>query len=196
MDDVAPDPLAELDEAALRRLARRADRVRSRPGGIDRVAERVGVERRRVRLLADAWAEGGAFGVAALGPAPADTDAEALRRADGAVEAWRRRHFPLEALRWETWRNRITVWHLLPGQDRLGDLERRPMAQLRLTRDGRWHLYSKAAQGEWWPVVVKGRRGEQTVADCLEAVRNDGAGRFWTTHPPAGASSEPWFRPG
>jgi hypothetical protein len=156
------------------------------------MARRVGVPARRLRLLADAWNEGGASGVTALGPAPRDVDRDSMRRIDGALEAWRRRHYPLEALRWDVWRNRVTVWHLVPGPNRRGDLDRRALAHLRLTPEGRWHLYRKAAQGEWWPVPVLGPRGEQDMHACLEAIRLDPGGAFWSTEPRIYDRSDFW----
>lgn len=194
---VPPDPLADTTPRRLCRLARRAHRSQRRGGPpLERLAARTAVPVRRLRLLADAWAEAGASGIEALGPAPAEVDEAALRRLDGALEAWRRRHYPLEALRWELWRNRGTVWYLVPGRDRRGDLERRPLAQLRLTGDGRWHLYRKAAQGEWWPVPVNGPRRGQDVADCLRAIRIDVGNQFWNTAPRAYEGSDFWLGPG
>jgi hypothetical protein len=48
-----------------------------------------------------------------------------------------------------------------------------------VTHEGRWHLYARAAHGEWWPVVVRGWRGQQSVSDALRAVELDAANRFW-----------------
>ena len=193
-----PDPI-DLRPRALRRLARDAVRARG-TAGLAALAQRSGQDARTLRLLADAWLEGGPSGLAALGPAPAATDEAAMVRADGALEAWRRRHFPLEALRWDVWRNRVTVWHLLPGADRRGDLERRALCHLRLTPDGapdgRWHLYRKAAQGEWWPVVVQGRRAAQDLRHCLDAVRVDAVGQFWSSRPSRPEGSDSWFDDG
>ncbi len=194
-----PDPLAGRSPRSLVRLARRASRAwERRADGLERLALRTDVPVRRLRMLGDAWTEGGASGVEALGAAPArdDVDADELRRIDGALEAWRRRHYPLETLRWDVWRNRVSVWHLVPGPDRRGDLDRRPLAHLRLTGDGRWHLYRKASQGEWWPVIVNGRRGPQDMHHCLEAVRIDLEGRFWRTPPRSYEGSDFWFGPG
>jgi hypothetical protein len=182
-----------LSARQLTRLARRAARAQRRgPHALDRVALQSGLPLRRLRFLADAWTEGGASGMRALGPAPPDADVEAVRRMDGALEAWRRRHYPLEMLRWDSWRNRLTIWHLLPGTDRRSDCEYRALAHLRLTEDGRWHLYRKAAQGEWWPVPVVGPRGEQDMHDCLEAIRIDVDRVFWTAPPRAYDSTDYW----
>ena len=173
------DPLAALDPRALRAIARRADRLRrADPDGFARMAARTGVEVRRLRLLADAWTAAGASGVEALGPAPAD-GADVVPEAVGAaLEAWRRRSLPLEALRWDVWRNRVTVWRAVAPDDRTGAPAEEALLQLRRTPDGRWHLYRRAAQDEWWPVRVgRGRRGT-TLAACLDAVLADPAGRF------------------
>lgn len=195
----AGDPLEGWSRRALARLARRASRAwYRRVDGLDRLSARTTVPVRRLRMLGDAWNEGGDSGVQALGPAPArdEVDKDELRRIDGALEAWRRRHYPLETLRWDVWRNRVSVWHLMPGSDRRGDLERRPLAHLRLTQDGRWHLYRKASKGEWWPVLVRGRRAPQDMHDCLEAIRLDPEGRFWHTPPRSYEGSDFWFGPG
>lgn len=193
------DPLDGYSTRALVRLARRAARAwERRADGLERLALRTDVPMRRLRMLGDAWTEGGVSGVEALGPAPADADVDpgAMRRMDGALETWRRRHYPLETLCWDVWRNRVTVWHLVPGPDRLGDLERRPLAHLRLTADGRWHLYRKASQGEWWPVIVNGRRTAQDMHVCLDFVHLDPDGRFWRTQPRPYEGSDFWFGPG
>lgn len=174
------DPLATLDARRLARLARRADRVRRTRGkGLHALAARVGVPARRLRLLADAWAEAGAEGLVALGPAPECVDDAAVGHADAAIEAWRQRYYPLETLEWEVWRNRITVWRVVPPADRRAGAERRPLLQLRWT-DARWHLYRRAAQGEWWPVPVNGPRRAQDVDACLDEVHRDLGGRFWS----------------
>lgn len=178
------DPLDDLTLQQLVRLARRSSRARRRHGShLQRLARKVRVPTRRLRFLADAWEEGGPSGLVALGPAPREIDLEAMRRIDGALEAWRRRYYPLETLRWDVWRNRVTVWHLVPGSDRRGDLDRRPLAHLRLTPGGRWHLYHKASQGEWWPVVVAGPREGQDMHRCLEAIRLDVHCAFWNAEP-------------
>jgi hypothetical protein len=190
------DPLDRLTRRQLIRLARRAARAARRPGGhLQRLARRSCVDVRRLRLLADAWEEAGASGIVALGPAPRENDVAAMRRMDGALEAWRRRHYPLEALRWDVWRNRVTVWHLVPGRDRRGDLDRRALAHLRLTPDGRWHLYRKETQGEWWPVVVVGPRAHQDMFSCLDALRVDADSAFWSAEPQGYEGSEFWFGP-
>lgn len=190
------DPLRGWRTGRLVRLARRAHRRRGHGGAaLDRLAERADVPPRRLRLLADAWAEGGRSGILALGPAPADVDHAAMQRLDGALEAWRRRHYPLEALSWDSWRNRLTVWQLVVGADRRGEAERRPLCQFRLTPDGRWHLYRKAVQGEWWPVPVLGRRASQGVDSCLDAVRADVLGFFWNAGPVTSEGAELWLGP-
>ncbi|HUG83127.1 MAG TPA: hypothetical protein VMM13_01115, partial [Euzebya sp.] len=149
------------------------------------LAIRTGVTPRQLRLLADAWAEGGRSGLEAIGPAPEGED-ELMARAEEVIETWRRRHFPLDALEVQRWRGRSTVWWLVPGQDRGGDLQRHPLMQLRRTGDGRWHLFRRAIQGEWWPVVVRGRRRRQSLSACLDAVRVDPLHHFWgPSGPPA-----------
>jgi hypothetical protein len=177
---VTEPPASDFAPRRLRRIARRAERARRHGHGVERLAARTGLPPRQLRFLADAWAEGGRSGLDAIGPAPPRSDSDAMRRADGAIEAWRRRHYPLETLRWERWRNRVTVWQVVPPADRQAAPERRPVLQLRWTPDGRWHLYRKAAQGEWWPVPVRGRRAPQDVIDCLDAARVDVANQFWT----------------
>ncbi len=196
LEERLADPLQGWRIRRLVRLARRAHRGRGRGAEVlGRLAERADVSPRRLRLLADAWAEGGRSGIVALGPAPAVVDQAAVQRMDGALEAWRRRHYPLEALRWDSWRNRLTVWQLVVGADRRGELDRRPLCQLRLTPDGRWHLYRKAVLGEWWPVAVMGRRAEQGADSCLDAVRADVLGVFWNASSQALDSPELWFDP-
>jgi len=195
-DERHADPLQGWRTQRLVHLARRAHRRRARgEEALLRLARRAGVSPRRLRLLADAWAEGGRSGIVALGPAPADVDQTAIQRVDGALEAWRRRHYPLEALRWDSWRNRLTVWQLVVGADRRGEAVRRPLCQLRVTPDGRWHLYRKAVQGEWWPVPVLGRRVDQNADSCLEAVRADVLGFFWNAASPTAEGAELWFGP-
>lgn len=194
--NVPADPLAVMPERALMRLARRAARARRRDGrALERLAARVPVASRRLYLLADAWEEGGAGGVVALGPAPSEVDEDAMAELGVAVEAWRRHHYPLEMLHADVWRNRVTIWHLVPGRDRRGDADRRALAHLRLTPDGRWHLYHKAAQGEWWPVRVSGPRREQDVQDCLDAVAIDETGAFWGAQPRTREGRDFWFGP-
>jgi hypothetical protein len=181
------DPLADARPALLRRLARRADRLRRRrPDALPALAAQHGVTVRRLRLLADAWAEAGASGVQALGPA-LPMPVEPMAHADAELARWWAAHHPLESLRWDVWRNRITVWWLVPDADRR-DVERRPLLHLRLTHDGRWHLYRRAAQGEWWPVVVRGPRHPQTLQHCLEAVELDAGNGFWSAPAPTLAS--------
>jgi len=171
------DPLVDADPQTLTRLAKRAAKARSGPAGLEALATDVGVEPRRLRLLADAWDEGGEAGVAALGPAPSEAD---LGDVGAALEAWRARHHGLELLHWETWRNRVTVWRVVPRDDPRREPDRHPLCHLRRSDGGRWHLYRKAARGEWWPVVVVGRHGAQGLADCLDAVRADVNGAFWS----------------
>lgn len=189
-----PDPLAALTERHLVRLARRASRARRRQGAaLERLALRVGVPSRRLRLLADALAAGGPSGITALGPAPVGRDHTALDGLEEALESWRRRHHPREVLRYDLWRNRVTLWHVVARAR--GDLDRRPLAHLRVTPDGRWHLYRKAVQGEWWPVRVKvhgesGRGAEIDLDACLEALRLDPTGAFWGAEPPAPEGSD------
>lgn len=179
------NPLAALSPRSLRRLARRADRYRRRDTTrFQALARETGISPRQLRLLADAWAEGGASGLRAIGPAQSADDV-LMARAEAVIETWRRRHFPLDALEAQRWRDRITVWWLVPGPDRSGELERHPLMQLRWTADGRWHLFRRAVQGEWWPVVVRGSRRRQSLSACLDAVRVDPLRHFWgTTGPP------------
>ncbi len=143
------------------------------------LAAHLDVSVRQLRLLADAWAEAGRSGLAALGPAEAPGDRGLMSRAEALVEVWRRRHFPLDALETSVWRNRITVWWLVPGEDRQAGLQRHPLMQLRRTPEGRWHLYRRAVQGEWWPVTVRGRRRRQPLSACLDVVRVDALHHFW-----------------
>ncbi len=175
-----PRPLAHLSAFQLRRLARRADRLRHHDvSRFADLADQHGITVRQLRLLADAWAEAGPCGVAALGPAPPEVPEHVMERALDIIETWRRRHFPLDALEVERWRNRITVRRVAPAADRAEPPVVRPLMQLRRTGDGRWHLYRKAAQGEWWPVTVRGRRRRQSLSACLDAVRIDLLNQFW-----------------
>ncbi len=178
------DPLAGLSHRALGRLARRADRMRRRDvTRLEGLASELGTSPRRLRLLADAWIEGGPAGMVAVGPAtPADE--RQMRRAEEIIETWRRRHFPLDALEVEVWRNRLTVWWLRTPPNPTADLVRHPLMQLRRTDEGRWHLYRRAVQGEWWPVEVRGRRRRQSLSACLDAVRVDPLHHFWGTDGP------------
>lgn len=177
------EPFEQPSPRRLRRLARRGARARRRSAEkFLRLAERHGTNPRQLRILADAWVVAGRDGVSALGPAPAalDQDDEAALEAAGSqIEEWRRRHHPLEALELDVWRNRITVWRLAPGEDPRHDrVARRPLMQLRLDGRRRWHLYRKAAQGEWWPVAVSSA-GPDRLGECLEVVRLDVAQEFW-----------------
>lgn len=173
------DPLQGLSRRGLARLARRADRLRRRDvTRLEALAEDVDTSPRRLRLLADAWNEGGGPGLTALGPAvPADEDL--MRRAEEVIETWRRRHFPLDALEVDRWRNRLTVAWLRTPSDPTEHLVHQPLMQLRRTEGGRWHLYRRAAQGEWWPVLVRGRRRRQSLSACLDVVRVDPLHQFW-----------------
>jgi hypothetical protein len=176
--DQPVDPLADAAPRRIRPIARRADRLRrSRPQGLEALAADLGVPVRRLRLLADAWAEGGAHGLEAIGPA-LPTPPEPMLDAEAAVAAWQARHHPFESLTVEVWRNRLTVIRHVPAPDRRS-VEDRPLLQLRLSSAGRWHLYRRAAHGEWWPVVARGPRRPQGVGDCLAAVEHDSGGRFW-----------------
>ena len=175
-----PHPLEGLGYRQLVRLAKRADRLRRRDVARfgDLAAQQL-ITPRQLRLLADAWDEGGRSGVDAIGPAPEDVDPLHLHRAELIVETWRRRHFPLDALETSVWRNRVTVYWMVLGRDRTRGLVRSPLMQLRRTTDGRWHLYRRAARGEWWPVTVRGRRRRQSLSACLDAVRVDPLNHFW-----------------
>lgn len=180
----AESGLAGRSRRELIRLARRADRLRRADVvRFERLADDLDVQPRQLRLMADAWAEGGKSGIAALGPAERARD-DVMDRAATVIETWRRRHYPMDALRLETWRNRVTVYWLRPGPDRTGALVEHPLMQLRRTEDCRWHLYRRAVQGEWWPVVVRGRRRRQSLSACLDAVRVDLLHHFWGEHGP------------
>lgn len=173
------DPLAGFSSRALRRLAKKADRLRRRDVvRFEELAAAEGITPRRLRLLADAWAEGGDSGLRSLGPGTR-VDPQPMARALEIIETWRARHFPLDALRTQVWRNRVTVWWLRPSSDPTEDLVEDPLMQLRRTDDGRWHLYRRAAQGEWWPVTVRGRRRRQSLSACLDTVRIDPLHHFW-----------------
>lgn len=163
----------------VRRLARRASRRRTRgEQAFAGLAARTRVDLRTLRLLADAWDEGGASGVEAL-RVPPDVEHPAVQAATEELDLWRRRHFLLEVLQLEVWRNRLTVWRMLPPAERTGAPEPVPLLQLRVTGRARWHLFRKAAHGEWWPVVVHGTGRDQSLADCLHAARVDAGNRFW-----------------
>lgn len=177
--DAPPDdPLAALPPRRLAAIARRADRLRrANLAAFEALAAVTGVEPRRLRLLADAWNAAGRSGVAALRP-PSDRADVAAEAVVAALEAWRRRSLPLEALRWDLWRNRVTVWRAVPPEDRTGPAVEAALLQLRRTDDGGWHLYRRAAQDEWWPVRVGTRRRGSSLAACLDAVLSDPAGQF------------------
>jgi hypothetical protein len=178
----ASDPLALLTRRQLRTVARRAARHRRRGGDLAALTTDLGVDERRLRLLADAWAEAGDSGIDALGPAVRTPDTVAAH-ADAALERWRARHYPFELLHWEIWRNRVTVWRLLSPADRQAAASSVPLLQLRVTHEGRWHLYRKASRGEWWPVSVRGPGRRQDLEDCLDAARVDPGNRFWSATP-------------
>lgn len=173
------DSASELPPRRLRRLAKKAHRTRQHSASaFERLVQSSGVSPRQLRLLADAWAAGGTSGVEALSPASGNLSEAALKELDQTLENWRRRHYPLETLQWEVWRNRMTVWQVVPGLDRLGPVERIPVLQLRHTKDEGWHLYRKAAQGEWWPVIVSAAT-PTALDECLDTVRLDVARQFW-----------------
>lgn len=158
------------------------------------LAEERGISLRQLRLLADAWAEGGKAGVEALGPAPgsAELTDPVMRRAVAVIETWRSVHFPLDAVDIDVWRNRVTLRQLLPDpHNRTAPLQQVLVCQLRWTSGNRWHLYRRAAWGEWWPVVVRGRRRRQSLSACLDAVRVDLLNQFWgPPGPPADLAAE------
>ncbi|MEE8602672.1 hypothetical protein [Euzebya tangerina] len=173
-------PLEALTPTQLRRLAKRADKARSRDvAEFEFLAASASITPRQLRLVADAWAEGGHSGLAAIGPAREVDDVGVMDRAEAVIETWRRRHFPLDAFEVSTWRNVLTVDWMVPAARRSQGLVRRPLMQLRRTEDGRWHLYRRAIQGEWWPVLVRGRRRRQPLSACLDAVRVDPLHHFW-----------------
>lgn len=187
IDEGCPTPTGcDLDTTATRtlaHLARRAHRCRARgPAAMAALAKRHGMGVRDLRLLADAWAEGGQDGIVALGPATEEeADRETIQQAAAAIQTWRDRHYPLDLLEIEVRGNRLTVWQLVANDDdRRGAPQRRSLLQVRRTSGGRWHLYRRAAQGEWWPVTVGGRRAPQSLDDCLKAVHVNSAGQFWT----------------
>jgi hypothetical protein len=173
------DSASEFSPRRLRRLAKRAHRARQHgEAAFERLATLSGVAPRQLRLLADAWGAGGQSGIEALAPAASRLDDAELREVDSTLESWRRQHYPLETLQWEVWRNRVTLWQVVPGLDRLGPAERLPVLQLRRTADSGWHLYRKAARGEWWPVIVSAAR-PTSLTECLDTVRLDIARQFW-----------------
>lgn len=173
-------PLNDLSRRALRRLARQADAYRRRDiVRFESLAADHHISARHLRLIADAWGEGGPTGLHAIGPAHPLEDWRPIVRAEAIIETWRRRHFPLDALETRAWRNRVTVDRMVPAVDRAGPLDRHPLMQVRRTDDGRWHLFRPASHGEWWPVVVRGRRQRQALSACLDAVRLDPLHHFW-----------------
>lgn len=185
---------SELPARRLRRLAKKAMRARqSGNAAFEQLAETSGTSPRQLRLLADAWVQGGVAGIDALAPADGTMSEDALNQLDESLEEWRRQHYPLETLQWEVWRNRVTVWQIVPGRDRLGAAERRPVLQLRQHLDGGWHLYRKARQGEWWPVIVSHDSNSSTLLQCLDTVRLDVARQFWA--PPRRYEPLPRRRP-
>lgn len=184
------DSASELPPRRLRRLAKRAHRARQQGAqAFERLVTTSGVSPRQLRLLADAWAEGGNSAIDALEPASGSLDDNVLDELDTRLESWRRLHYPLETLQWEVWRNRVTVWQVVPGRDRLGPTERLPVLQLRRTPDTSWHLYRKAAQGEWWPVIVSSPGSTTTLEACLNTVRLDIARQFWAPRHSVGERS-------
>lgn len=172
----------------LRRLARRAYRCR-RLGeqAVTELSASSGLPVRRLRLLADAWAQGGRAGVDALGAPRGSLPHDVVGDLDAALEGWRRRHYPLETLQWEVWHNQVTVWQLVPARDRLGPPDRSPVVQLRHAGTPGWFLYRCSRRGDWWPVVVSGAAEPVDLARCLDTVRLDIARQFWTVpaEPPA-----------
>lgn len=188
-----PEPLAGWPARRLVRLAREADRFRRVDAPrFEAIALDLGVGTRVLRLLADAWAEGGEAGLVAAGVLPADgrDTGAAVAAAEAQVEGWRRRHLPLDALDVVPDEDRLTVWRLAPGDGPTAPLDRRPLLQLRVTwsrrrREPRWHLHRWGPDG-WWPVVVTGPRGPQSVDDCLAAVLADPLHHFWGVDGPRG----------
>lgn len=183
-----PEPLAGWPARRLVRLAREADRFRRVDAPrFEAIALDLGIGTRALRLLADAWAEGGAAGLAAAGVLPQDgrDTASAVTTAEAQLEGWRRRHLPLDALAVDVDGDRLTAWRLTPGEGPTAPLERVPLLQLRATLAGRhrrprWHLHRWGPDG-WWPVVVTGPGRPQSVDDCLAAVLADPLHHFWGT---------------
>lgn len=172
----------------LRRLARRAYRCR-RLGeqSVNDLSASCGLPVRELRLLADAWAQGGRDGVDALGAPGGSLPDAVVEEVDSTLEDWRRRHYPLETLQWEVWHNRVTVWQLVPGRVRLGPPGRAPVLQLRHADPSGWFLYRRSRNGGWWPVVVSGTAEPADLSRCLDIVRLDVARQFWAApaEPPA-----------
>ncbi len=173
-------PLSDLSQRALRRLARQADAHRRHDlASFESLAADHHLSMRHLRLIADAWAEGGRSGLQAIGPAQPLQDWQPIVRAEAIIETWRRHHFPLDVFETTAWRNRVTVHWLIPAVDRTQAVQRHPLMQLRRTEKGRWHLFRRASQGEWWPVIVRGRRKRQALSTCLDVVRTDATRQFW-----------------
>jgi hypothetical protein len=168
--DRPADPLEGWSPRRVAGLARRADRTRLRgPGALDALGGRLGVPSRQLRLLAEAWAAGGRSGVTALGPAPEQPDQLTMLHARVAVETWALRSFPGRSARADVWRNRVTIWL----RDRRGTGGDRPLAHLRLSADGRWHLYRRGALGDWWPVSLHDTGDGRDIYRSLAVVRDD-----------------------
>ncbi len=49
----------------------------------------------------------------------------------------------------------------------------RPLAHLRLSADGRWHLYRRGALGDWWPVSLHDTGDGRDIYRSLAVVRDD-----------------------
>lgn len=180
--EISLDTPGSLPPRRLRRLARRASRSR-RQGerALADLAVDSGLSLQRLRLLADAWTQGGRAGVDALGPAHGRLHDDAVRELDAALERWRRRHYPLETLQWEVWRNRVTVWQVVPGADRRGPAQRTAVLQLRHCEPDGWFLYRTTRAGGWWPVVISGSGEPVDLERCLDTVRLDIARQFWAS---------------
>ena len=162
------DPFAGWSARRVLAMARRADRARIRGGvALESLAARHGLPARQLRLLAEGWAAGRQSGVAALGPAPEQSDPLTMLHARVAVETWAIRSYPGRTARADVWRNRVTIW--LEERRRPGGS--RPLAHLRLAPDGRWHLYRRGPHGDWWPVPQ--RCDGRDVYTALALVHND-----------------------
>lgn len=179
--EIALDDASPISRRRLRRLAKRAFRTR-RLGeqAFRELSTSTGVSLQRLRLLADAWAQGGREAVDALGGAKGNLPDDVVAELDAALESWRRQHYPLETLQWEIWRNRVTVWQLVPGRDRLGPAGRTAVLQLRHADMPGWFLYRLTRGGDWWPVVISGSCEPVDLDRCLDTVRLDIARQFWS----------------